>query len=317
MAAAATPGAELDRRWETVAEGQAGVLGRRQALLGGLSEDQWQWRLDRRRWRSVLPGVVATHSGEVTELQRAWAAVLYAGPGACLTGDAALAVHGMRTLPVGALQVAVPERRTVRPQVLVLPDCQAVAVEPRRVRDLERWRHPVRRPPSVRLALAVLHAASAAASDRAAEWRIAAAVQQRLVLPHELRRALDELPRLPRRPLVRTVLDDVELGAHAAGELDFLRFLRRHRLPPPDELQRPVRAGRLRYLDAWWQRQRVAVEVDGAHHRSVAEWEADALRSNDVVLSSRHERVVLLRFTSGNLRHDADRVAAQLAAVLL
>ncbi len=162
----------------------------------------------------------------------------------------------------------------------------------------------------------MLHAAAWAASDRAAEWRVAAAVQQRLVLPQDLRRALIGLQRLPRRPLIATVLDDVEQGAHAAGELAFLRFLRTWRLPAPDRLQRPVRLSGLRYLDAWWERQRVAAELDGAHHRSVGAWEDDVLRANDVIVAGRSAGTVLLRFTTGNLRHDADRVAAQLAAVL-
>ena len=108
----------------------------------------------------------------------------------------------------------------------------------------------------------------------------------------------------------------MELGAHAASELDFLRFLRRHSLPAPDRLQRPVRVGSLRYLDAWWERQRVAAELDGAHHRTVGIWEDDVLRSNDLLVAGRYERVLLLRFTTGNLRHDGPRVAGQLAAVL-
>ena len=169
----------------------------------------------------------------------------------------------------------------------------------------------------MRTAPAVLHAAAWASSDRAAEWRIAAAVQQRLVLPVDLRRTLGDMPSLRRRRLVAAVLDDVQHGAHAASELDFLRFLRRHGLPPPDRLQQPVRHSGLRYLDAWWARQRVAAELDGAHHRSVAVWEADVLRANDVLVAGRTDGTVLLRFTTGNLRHDAGRVAAQLAAVLL
>ena len=300
--------------WRVLAEEQDGVVARRQARLGGMSEDQWKWRLDSGRWQSVLPGVAVVHSGPLTARQLAWAAVLCSGSGAALSGDAALVELGMRfpTVP-SVLHVAVPEWRTVAARELANG---AARVEPRRVRRLEDHLQPARRLPTLRVAPAVLHAAAWAGSDRAAEWRIAAAVQQRLVLPSDVHRSLATLPKLRRRSLISTVLRDVEHGAHAAGELDFLRFLRRNRLPPPDHLQRPVRTGRLRYLDAWWERQRLGVELDGAHHRTVQAWNEDVLRSNDLMVAGRRERVLLLRYTTSNLRHDGARVAAQLAAAL-
>jgi very-short-patch-repair endonuclease len=304
------------RPWRQLVAEQDGVLTRQQALHGGLSEDQWQWRLDSDRWQALCPGVVVTHTGPVTPHQLSWAAVLVAGPAACLSGDAALLELGLAVGPLQVLHVAVPYGRSVTPRRLAPASAPTVQVQARRVSALAQLRHPARRPAAVRAAPAVLHAAAWARSDRAAEWRIAAAVQQRLVLPQDLRRSLAVLPRLPRRPLISTVLDDVEHGAHAASELDFLRFLRRWRLPPPDRLQRPVRLGRIRYLDAWWERQKVAAELDGAHHRTAGAWDDDVLRANDVLVAGRHDGTVLLRFTTGNLRHDAVRVAAQLAAVL-
>ena len=115
---------------------------------------------------------------------------------------------------------------------------------------------------------------------------------------------------------MRVVLADVRQGAHAQTELDFLRLLRRHGLPLPDRLQLRVRAGGKRYLDAWWERQRVTVELDGAHHRSAGTWDADTLRGNAVAVAQRHDRLLLLRFTTGNLRHDEPQVVAQLRAAL-
>ena len=317
MSAHRGPPAGGPRPFQQVVAEQDGVLTRQQALHGGLTEDQWQWRLDADRWRPLCRGVVVTHTGPVTPRQCSWAAVLVAGPGACLSGDAALLELGLGVGPVGVLHVAVPYGRSVTPRVLAARGVPLVRVQPRRVTGLAALRHPARRPPTVRAAPAVLHAAAWVGSDRAAQWRIAAAVQQRLVLPQDLRSSLAALQRLPRRPLIAAVLDDVEQGAHAAGELDFLRFLRTWRLPPPDRLQRPVRLGRIRYLDAWWERQKVAAELDGAHHRIAGAWDDDVLRANDVLVAGRQEGTVLLRFTNANLRHDGARVAAQLAAVLL
>ena len=302
--------------WQDVLAEQEGVLSRRQALLGGLSEDQWQWRLDAERWQSLTPGVVVSHTGPVTPRQLAWAAVLVAGAGACLSGDAALSAWGLPLGELTSLHVAVPADRVVVPRVLRSSGAAPVRVVPRRVKDLATWRHPARRPPAVRIEGAVLHAAAWASTDRAAEWRVAAAVQQRRTSAAALRTALAAVPRLPRHALVATVLDDVELGAHAAGEIAFLRFLRRWRLPAPDRLQRPLRFATVRYLDAWWERPKVAAELDGAHHRGVGTWESDLLRANDVVVAGRQDGTTLLRFTTGNLRHDGERVAAQLAAAL-
>ena len=306
----------LGTHWQELLAVQDGVISRHQALSAGLTAEQWQWRLET-RWRSVLPGVAVAHTGPVSEGQRAWAAVLYAGPGAHLSADAALQHFGMRLPPPAVLHVAVPEGRSVRSQRFTAStDEPGTRLVPHRVRGLGRLAHPARTPPVLRAPVAALHAAAWAASDRSGEWRLAAAVQQRVVRPVDLRAALEGLPRLPRRALLRAVLDDVEFGAHAASELDLLRFLRRHRLPAPDRLQRPVRVGAIRYLDAWWQRQRVAAEMDGAHHRLVGTWDDDALRANGVVLRERHDRVLLLRFTVANLRHDADVVAAQLRDAL-
>jgi very-short-patch-repair endonuclease len=302
--------------WREVLGEQGGVIGRAQALLGGLTDEQWEWRL-RTRWQSVLPGVAVAHTGPVTPQQQGEAAVLYAGAGAHLTADAALLQLGMHLPPPALVHVAVPEHRAVRPQPFRLSNGEpTLRLVPHRVRGLERLTHPVRTPPVLRAPVAALHAAAWAPSDRSGEWRVAAAVQQRITRPTDLRAALEQLPRLPRRALLRAVLDDVELGAHAASELDFLRFLRRYRLPAPDRLQRPVRFGTVRYLDAWWERQRVVAEMDGAHHRLVGTWDDDALRANGVQLRERHDRVLLLRFTAANLRHDAALVAAQLRAAL-
>lgn len=303
--------------WDELLVQQDGVIGRRQARLGGLSEDAWQWRLDSGRWQSVLPGVAVAHNGEITDRQRAWASVLYAGSKAALSADAALIEYGMRVPSPAVVHVAIPERRIVVRQSFPAQGDQTLRLVPHRVRGLELWTHPARQPALLRVDPAVLHAAAWATSDRAAEWRVAAAVQQRLVRPADLRSTLEGMPRLRRRGLLGIVLDDVEFGAHAASELDFLRFRRRHGLPPPDELQRPVRTGKVRYLDAWWKRQRVTAEIDGAHHRLVGDWDDDALRANDVVIAEQHDRLLLLRFTTGNLRHEGPRVAAQLRAVLL
>lgn len=305
--------------WRDLAEQQDQVLARGQALRAGLTEDGWQWRLDRGTWQAVLPGVAVCHSGMVTDRQRAWAAVLYAGMGGALSADAGLIELGMKLPAPTVIHLAVPEHREVMAQRFAEPKQAAAPVRLRthRVRGLGEQRHPARELPVVRAAPAALHAAAWAISDRAAEWRLAAAVQQRLVRPCDLRTALEAMPRLRRRALVRAVLDDVELGAHAGSELDFLALLRRNQLPLPDELQLRPRTPKLMYLDAVWKKRQVAAEVDGAHHVEVGAWDADVLRANAVVIGHRDDGLLLVRFTRGNLRHDEPTVVQQLRALLL
>jgi hypothetical protein len=291
---------------ELLAE-QEGVLTRAQAVAGGLTSAALRWQLERGHWQVLLPGVVVAHSGQASIEQRVWAAVLYGGSGAAVSGEALLHLTSRRWAMPSVIDVAVAASCQVAPREFF---------RPHRCSRLRALTHPARLPRQIRIAPGVLHAAAWAPTARAAEWRLAAAVQQRLVRPGELRDGLVALPRLPRRALLRRVLDDVELGAHAQTELDFLAFLRRHALPLPDRLQLRVRANGTRYLDCWWQRQRVAVELDGAHHREVTAWDDDALRANAIVVAHRADRVILLRVTAGNLRHAAPELAAQLRSVL-
>lgn len=301
--------------WHELLAAQEGVLARWQALAAGLSEQAWDWRHTSGRWQVLVPGVSASHCGEPSVAQLAWAAVLHCGDGAALTADWALLRQGFRAnaRPM-SVHVAVPEGRVVRTGARL---AGGVLVVPHQVRRLSGLVHPARSPAVVRVAPAALHAAAFAGSDRAAEWRLAAVVQQRLTGTDALRDALAGMPRLRRRALVRNVLDDVELGAQAAGELAFLKLLRRNGLPTPDRLQRLVRADGKRYLDAWWERQRVGAEIDGAHHVEVGQWDADVLRANAVVVAGRQDRVLMLRFTTGNLRHDEPLVVRQLRDALL
>ncbi|MGN9906900.1 endonuclease domain-containing protein [Phytohabitans sp. LJ34] len=107
------------------------------------------------------------------------------------------------------------------------------------------------------------------------------------------------------------------MPGRAANALDwllvFVTLCRRSRLPAPDlQERRRDRAGRNRYLDAYWREQRVHVEVDGAHHMDAGQWEADMRRQNEVWL--RGDRV--LRFSAWQVRHHPTYVVALLRSAL-
>jgi very-short-patch-repair endonuclease len=311
MTSAAQP---IRRSWQQVAADQDTVLTRWQARYRGMSEDAWQWKLDRRLWTPIFRGIVATHSGEVTPRQYRWAARLRIGQDGALIGDAALVELGFRLTALPVIDVGLADRPAGR-ALRMRPD--GPIFRPRSVTGLADMVHPRPSLTVVRAPWAVLLAAALAPTDKAAEWRLAAVVQQGLTDVPALRRCLEQLPKLKRRALVLTVLDDVEFGAHAASELEFLRFCRRNGLPVPDQLQVKVRAGNRRlYVDACYTRRRVSVEVDGGHHRWVEQWDADVLRANDLAISAAGRGEVLLRFSAGNLRHEPERVAAQLRTAL-
>lgn len=122
-----------------------------------------------------------------------------------------------------------------------------------------------------------------------------------------------ELPRLRRRKLILRTLDDIGGGAQALSELDFVQLCRRSGLPAPDLQRRRVdTSGRVRYLDVYWQRWRLHVEIDGAHHMDVRHWAADLRRQNAIWIAG--DRI--LRFPAWLVRGRPAEVADQLRAAL-
>ena len=304
------PTSREPKTWRELADEQDGVLARWQALQAGLSPAAWTWRLAH-DWQTALPGVAVLHTGAITDHECRWAAALRFRDGGRLDGDAALLEHGLKRLDVDRLDVLHHGRANLAP----LTTSTGLVVRPRRLGVRPEWTTTRGGMPVTVVHVATLHAAAWAASDRAAELRMVMAVQQRLTNVPRLRAAAEQMSRLPRRRLITTVLDDIELGAHALIEVDFVRFCRACGLPLPDRLQVVVRANGKRYLDARWDRQKVSLELDGVQHLWAENWSTDTLRSLELAASGAPgERMI--RLTGFNLRHDGDRVAELLRQIL-
>jgi very-short-patch-repair endonuclease len=290
---------------------QAGVLTSAQAV-GLVGRGVARGRIRLGRWRSVCRGIVVTHNGQLTREQQLWVAVLVAGEGAVLAGSAAAGEGGVRGLPVERLDVLVPAARRSSVCLPRLPlDMAGVRVH--RTAALPSAHRQVGRPPRTTIARSVVDAAAWAGTAAEARLVVAAACQQRRVLPSEISEVLAVLPTVRRRGLIRTTLTDIEGGAEALSEIDFASLCRRHRLPEPDrQVHRTDAAGRRRYLDAYWPEWRLHVEVDGAHHMDARHWAADMLRQNQIWIAG--DRI--LRFPAWLIRADPHAVAAQLRAVL-
>ncbi|MEZ0492968.1 hypothetical protein AB2L28_12065 [Kineococcus sp. TBRC 1896] len=212
-------------------------------------------------WRSVLPGVVASHRGPLGRAQSRRAALAYAGDGAALSG-----VHALDLLGIAGNRLAVDD------QVLVLIPWTRKRLSSGFV-TIER----TQREPRVarRRGLPVVGPARAAADaarhgadlDRIREI-FGATLHQRRCTLRELR---DEVFAGPtqRSAKARQALAEVSAGVRSSAEAEARAVISRSALPQPLWNEDVVIAGEVvGEADAWWPRHRVALEVDGIRWHS-------------------------------------------------
>ncbi|HEY7272566.1 MAG TPA: hypothetical protein VH502_07515 [Actinoplanes sp.] len=290
---------------------QAGVVSTAQAV-GVLGRGAVRGRIRRNVWRRICRGIILTGNGQLVRDQQLWVAVLAAGPGALLAGNTAATEGGVRGLRTEPIQVLVPPTHKPSMSIPRLPlDMPGVRIY--RSGYLPAGHRQVGRPPRTAMARSVVDAAAWSRSPREARFVLAAACQQRRVRPGEVADVVAAMPRLHRRRLIWMTLEDIEGGAQALSEIDFVALCRRYQLPRPDLQERRTDAeGRVRYLDAYWKKWRLHVEIDGAHHMNVRHWAADMLRQNEMWIAG--DRI--LRFPAWLVRADPAAVAAQVRAAL-
>ena len=255
-------GALLDR--------QSGVIARAQALQAGMAPHDVRRLCRQRRLVAVHPGVYVDHTGPLTWVQQAWAAVLWAWP-AGLWGDSALrASDGPgRIERVGseAVHVAIDRKRSLvrRPGVVV-----------HQIAELDRRTLWNRSPPRLRVEEAVLDVAAEAASDYRAIAAIADAVQARRTTPQRLAATLALRRRIGRRKFLERCLDDLAQGTCSVLEHGYLvRVERPHGLPTARRQARASAGGPI-YRDVLYEDFGLAVELDGRlFHDTAAARDAD------------------------------------------
>jgi len=265
------------------------------------------------RWRSVCRGVIVANNGPITYPGALWIAMLAAGRGAMLAGLSAANEAGLRGFRSFAIHLLIPPRRPYANLVKRLPDEMPPVIQHRT--SLLPPQHIQRaRPMRTTTARALVDAAQWARSDNEARTIVAAACQQRLVTPDEVIAVANALPRARRRALTIETANYAQGGATALSEIDLVKLCKRHGLPAPDMQERRKDAsGRVRYIDAYWRDFKIQVEVDGAHHMFVRQWEADMLRQNDLWLPG--ERI--LRFSAWQVRHQPELVAGKIRTALM
>jgi hypothetical protein len=284
---------------------QAGVVSCRQALGLGMTEGELRHRTrPGGPWRRLLPGVYVTATGEPTIDQLDMAAVLYAGPGAVITGLAALRRHAVRAPASPLVDVLMPHRvrrvpaayvrlhRVRQMPVLATSDGEIRFVfVPRAVIDAARWMSDLREVRAV----------------------MCGAVQQGRCSVEHLAAELAE-PRLPGSALARRVLAEVSHGIRSPAEGDLMDLLGRSGLPEP--LYNPrLYLGKtlLAVPDAWWPQAAVVVEVDSREwHLSARDWAQTMARHGRMTAAG----ISVLHFSPSQIRHEGDKVITQIRDAL-
>jgi predicted transcriptional regulator of viral defense system len=249
---------------DEIARWQAGAISRRQLLAAGISDQIILERLRRQRWQQLYRGVYAVFSGPAPRDTWLWAAVLRAGDGAVLSHKTAAELHGLIDTPAESIYVTVPSARRVRNSGIVIRISGRV----------QEATQPGREPPRTTLEETVLDLAQLARTlDDACGW-ITRACGKRLTTEQKLRTALA----MRKKMRWRTELDDVLAaagdGIHSVLEYRYLRDVERaHGLPRSRHQVRVVIDGRVVYRDAYYDKYKLAVELDGRNaHQDDDRW---------------------------------------------
>lgn len=285
-----------------LARRQHGVLSRIQALEAGLSPSAIRARLDSGRWQRMYPGIYLTHSGEVSWLARASAAVLHAGPGAALALTAAAHVWdlGVTDQAPQVIWVAIPwERRVIR----------AVGTRIRRRRALST--RTVRNLPVTTVEQTVLDLSDEPGwTSEESVALVTGACQKGKTSAEALGSELSGRKRHAHRALINVVLANVSYGIESVGEFYLLdRVVRAHGLPMP-VCQAPTGDGGRR--DFEWVAFGVVGEFDGRQWHDGQAFQRD--RRTD--RRAAREGKVTLRATWLDVTTDACDLAVDVALTL-
>ncbi len=284
---------------------QDGVISRAEAFGCGMTPSELRHRIRRGGpWQRLLPGVYLAVTGAPTEDQAGIAALRYAGPGAVITGLAALRRHGVRVPTSNDVTVLVPMGRVRRPWPRIT------------VRPTARMPEFVMADGAIRFALAARAVADAGrelGSFREYRAVLAEAVQRgRCTVPQ----LAEELAGTPVRHSgwLRRSLAEVADGVRSVAEGDLRTLIHRAGLPAPMFNAR-LYADRqfIAVADAWWPDAGVAAEVDSREwHISPDAYERTLQRGAGMTAHG----ILVVHVTPKQIRTDAQTVAAQIRAAL-
>ena len=258
------------------------------------------------RWQSPCRGVVVTHNADLSDEELDLMSLHLCAPGSALGGMTSLRYDGFTGFDRSDAYVVLPEGAD-RPQ--------------KREGLITHWSteltdddvHPFKEPRRTRPARSLIDAASWCASDRFARTIVIAGMQQGLANARLMHQAMTRRGPCLRRALIIESVLDAEGGIQSLPERDFDEIRLHARLPRPTRQVRVQGPDGHYYLDATWDEVNLTVEVHGAPHREIGQWDADVRRGNEVAIDGRRQ----LFFTSYAIRREKALVADQLIRMFL
>ncbi|WP_166349084.1 type IV toxin-antitoxin system AbiEi family antitoxin domain-containing protein [Phytoactinopolyspora limicola] len=287
----------MDDDLKHLATTQLDLITHTQALQSGMTPSAIRHKLRSKRWTRILPGVYAIFNGQLTPAHHVYAASMYGGTSARITGARACQLLGLRYVPddEGVQLLARPEDR--RPQagfvrIIVttrLPGYQlwrpspaeaSAFVKPVRVASVARAVMDTSRTVGLITARTIPRRANgqpiltvpgADVAYRKALQDVRAltceAIQRGLTTVDAL---ADELEHGPRRgsALARRAVDDVSAGCRSAPECELRDLIASSEILPTPTYNGPLPGLPNLVPDAYFSIRRLIVEVDSVEwHR--------------------------------------------------
>ncbi|NUT35942.1 MAG: hypothetical protein HOV79_23045 [Hamadaea sp.] len=281
---------------------------RAQLLDAGITKARLRWRLERGSWRTVLPTVVATFSGELTRRQQLIAASLYGGAHTQIAGLTALELHGLKYVPRDKrVHLLLPHGRSR------LPSPKVRIIRTTRL-DAGAWANGILRVCTP--ARAIVDGLRGNLDRRVVRAVVAEAVQGSHATCAEIARELEHSVRNG-TAVLRKILAEVADGVRSAPEGELRALTKRSRILPEirwNPTLRDAEGRRLPTPDGYIEDAGIALEVDSREfHLSADGWEATMQHHNRLAAAG----ILVLHFTPQQIRSEPHRVLVEIEQAYL
>lgn len=265
---------QTSRRVHEIAQGQAGVVSRQQALKAGMSAGEIYAKIKSGRWHQMHRGVYRIFTGPIEKDARRWAAVLYVGRGARLSHGTAAELNGLTDRRDPFIHVKIPPGRRIVPPEGVVVHISSTAGP--------LWRPPRGLPPFTLPEETVIDLVHAATDLDDVIGLVAGAFGRRLVSEAGLKQEAAKRAKLRWRHDLDEIITAAVGGAHSVLEFRHDRDVQRAHGLPPAQRQVPFKKpnGATGYLDRYYPEYRLAIELDGKQYHAGERRSQDQDRDN-------------------------------------